>query len=654
MSGMVMGPAFPGGTSGPEGGDLTGGLPMNGVSPEGEATGETGASGEGNGSAEAPSFLHLLASALENPAPDEAAGEETPFAEGGEPDGEGEASSLVGTERRGTPREPAIFEFAPAGEDPEAHLRTSVPSDSFAVEPDGELLPPDPLLEGTIAARPRTPESGMRPSLEGTTPAAPTTTAADPLGESTLIRSEPTAPVDEAAAVRLEPDLTLLEPDFRARLERVVKRMRTEFGHNVKVIEGFRTPARQEALFAQGRTEPGPIVTWTRNSLHTEGLAVDVMVDGSFAHHEGYRRLAQLAEQEGLNSLWPRDPGHIEFKSEAQLATSPLPSTGTGQTGGSDRIARPAQVATVAEASIAAEVARPAEVALPGNDPVPMMRAPGAPDPTAQVAEGGPPPETSRPGAPDLSQIEPRLAEARPQDGRLAEPEVADISLDLAAPAVASEDTDRPVESRAERIVASALSARGSEAAVEAGLRSASTGALSAAAASGAAESGTSAGSMMVRSAASAAPESLHRISQIREIQELAYPRKLGQVTLRMMDGLGEEARMRVRLEADGVSTAIGVKDLGQAELLRTRIGALEQSLRLQGIEPLSVRVSALTSALETMDSSAWWNNDSGRGSDADLSDLYERNEDERNDPEGRRSDNHNEDARRGGREDQR
>lgn len=34
------------------------------------------------------------------------------------------------------------------------------------------------------------------------------------------------------------------------------------------VVEGVRTPERQRELFAQGRTKPGKIVTWTLNSNH--------------------------------------------------------------------------------------------------------------------------------------------------------------------------------------------------------------------------------------------------------------------------------------------------------------------------------------------------------------------------------------------------
>lgn len=42
------------------------------------------------------------------------------------------------------------------------------------------------------------------------------------------------------------------------------------------VVEGLRTKQRQEELYAQGRTKPGKIVTWTMKSKHIEGLAVDI------------------------------------------------------------------------------------------------------------------------------------------------------------------------------------------------------------------------------------------------------------------------------------------------------------------------------------------------------------------------------------------
>jgi len=42
------------------------------------------------------------------------------------------------------------------------------------------------------------------------------------------------------------------------------------------VIETWRDPARQAQLYAQGRTAPGRIVTWTKTSAHSTGHAIDV------------------------------------------------------------------------------------------------------------------------------------------------------------------------------------------------------------------------------------------------------------------------------------------------------------------------------------------------------------------------------------------
>src|SRR5690606_15179405 len=52
---------------------------------------------------------------------------------------------------------------------------------------------------------------------------------------------------------------------------------------------------------------------WTRNSNHTTGRAVDVMIDGTYNNALGYQRLAQIAAEEGLHTLGAKDPGHVEL-----------------------------------------------------------------------------------------------------------------------------------------------------------------------------------------------------------------------------------------------------------------------------------------------------------------------------------------------------
>lgn len=67
------------------------------------------------------------------------------------------------------------------------------------------------------------------------------------------------------------------------RMVRVVKRAIALSGVDFMVTCGLRTFEQQEALYAKGRTKPGPIVTWTMNSRHLAdrvtrmGKAVDLL-----------------------------------------------------------------------------------------------------------------------------------------------------------------------------------------------------------------------------------------------------------------------------------------------------------------------------------------------------------------------------------------
>ena len=54
----------------------------------------------------------------------------------------------------------------------------------------------------------------------------------------------------------------------------VVKRAIEITEQDFVVIEGVRTQARQDELWAQGRTKPGPIVTWTKDAS-SDGMGKD-------------------------------------------------------------------------------------------------------------------------------------------------------------------------------------------------------------------------------------------------------------------------------------------------------------------------------------------------------------------------------------------
>lgn len=62
----------------------------------------------------------------------------------------------------------------------------------------------------------------------------------------------------------------------KSQLASVVRRALEISQVDFMVTEGLRTIARQRELYAQGRTKPGPKVTWTLHSKHLEGSAVDL------------------------------------------------------------------------------------------------------------------------------------------------------------------------------------------------------------------------------------------------------------------------------------------------------------------------------------------------------------------------------------------
>jgi len=71
--------------------------------------------------------------------------------------------------------------------------------------------------------------------------------------------------------------LAELHPAFAARIEKLLAYMESE-GYPLLIAQGLRTWQAQDALYAQGRTAPGKIVTQARGgySHHNFGLAVDL------------------------------------------------------------------------------------------------------------------------------------------------------------------------------------------------------------------------------------------------------------------------------------------------------------------------------------------------------------------------------------------
>lgn len=115
----------------------------------------------------------------------------------------------------------------------------------------------------------------------------------------------------------------LLHPDFSARLLLAFKIMKEQHGYEMALLEGYRSPARQDALAASGSN-----VTNARafQSWHQYGLAGDCafLRDGKLVISEkdpwamrGYQVYGQVAESLGLTwgGRWKMmDFGHTELR----------------------------------------------------------------------------------------------------------------------------------------------------------------------------------------------------------------------------------------------------------------------------------------------------------------------------------------------------
>lgn len=113
-----------------------------------------------------------------------------------------------------------------------------------------------------------------------------------------------------------------LYPAFRAKLEEVLRRARRKTGRIWVMSEGYRSQERQLWLYAQGRTRPGPIVTWLKTPKHHGvGLAADcypssngITPDFSLPH-ANYIAYRAIYRAQGLeNPAWIKgDYGHVQW-----------------------------------------------------------------------------------------------------------------------------------------------------------------------------------------------------------------------------------------------------------------------------------------------------------------------------------------------------
>jgi peptidoglycan L-alanyl-D-glutamate endopeptidase CwlK len=127
------------------------------------------------------------------------------------------------------------------------------------------------LMGSRVGRQPTSPSSSDL-STENSTP--------EPSITPKAAASKPSLPSEAkasgwAADPRSEKNLVTVQPQLQKLGRELLRRLAAE-GLTFKVIQGRRTPAEQAALYAKGRTAPGPKVTWTLKSRHLTGRAIDL------------------------------------------------------------------------------------------------------------------------------------------------------------------------------------------------------------------------------------------------------------------------------------------------------------------------------------------------------------------------------------------
>ncbi|MFX1765327.1 M15 family metallopeptidase [Paraburkholderia sp. A1RI-2L] len=124
------------------------------------------------------------------------------------------------------------------------------------------------------------------------------------------------------ALVDASRDWNLLDPDFRTRLLLAYKIMHEQYGYQMALLEGYRSPDRQDRLAKMGSNVTNAAAF---QSYHQYGLAADnaFLRDGKLVISEkdpwamrGYQLYGQVAEEVGLTwgGRWKMmDLGHVEY-----------------------------------------------------------------------------------------------------------------------------------------------------------------------------------------------------------------------------------------------------------------------------------------------------------------------------------------------------
>jgi len=380
-------------------------------------------------------------------------------------------------------------------------------------------------------------------------------TAAASASASALAAATAASAADPTTPIK---DLDTVAPELRSRVQRVIERMKGEYGHDVSIVETARSQERQDHLYEQGRTRPGAVVTWTRDSAHTRGDAVDVVVDGSWENAQGFARLQRIAKEEGLRTLGMKDPGHLELANHGERAlANAAPQAFDKVTAAFQR-----QSSATQAASQAASQAAPAGVAqVAGVAGVAQV---------ARVADANAAPAALGEGAAAY------VAQANANKGANGEQNGNAFGRG------ARDENGHPINDgrklgHAKQDAASDTSGFG---AMHGNAQGNAQGITQTTGAERAASVGQAAGS-----------EQAQRVSDIQAMRADAPAGPLSRMTLNIENANGTQDKITVDLRGNVVDTFIST-DASSAERMKLRTGELQESLGRHGLDAESVRIS--------------------------------------------------------------
>ena len=359
--------------------------------------------------------------------------------------------------------------------------------------------------------------------------------------------ADPTTPIK---------DLNAVAPELRSRVQRVIDRMKGEYGHDVSIVETARSQERQDHLYEQGRSRPGAVVTWTHDSAHTRGDAVDVIVDGSWENAPGFARLQRIAREEGLRTLGMKDPGHLELANHGERAlANAIPqldkvtaafqrqSSAAATTAAATTAAATGAPSGVAQVATVAGVARVARVADAGNSP-------------AALGEGA---------AAYVAQANVNTGANGQQQGN-------------AFGRGARDENGQPIN--AGRKLGHATQEAPSDASGFGAMHGSAQGSTPLA--------GTEKASSIAQAAGS---EQAQRVSDIQAMRADAPAGPLSRMTLNVENANGTQDRITVDMRGNVVDTFIAT-DASSAERMKLRTGELQEALGRHGLDAETVRIS--------------------------------------------------------------